>query len=91
VSGTDADVGSAFGVEVAVKLEQIRGTMETGFATINGRLDVGFTRTAQLESEVLTLRSEIEALKRARWPLPSLAAVTGVGALVVSVLGYAGR
>ncbi|MFC9330114.1 hypothetical protein [Kitasatospora sp. NPDC057015] len=87
----DPDGQPGLGVEVAVKLEHIRGIMETGFARLNGRLDVVSTRIAQLEDEVATLREEMEAVQRSRWPLPSLAALTGIGALVLSVVVYLRR
>ncbi|GHA61177.1 hypothetical protein GCM10010330_11340 [Streptomyces tendae] len=42
--------------------------------------------------EAMPKSSEIEprvaTLERARWPLPSLAALTGIGALVVALLGF---
>lgn len=81
-------------MEVAVKLEQIRGTMETGFATINGRLDVTLTRTSQLEAELRDLRAnelkdlrdDVESLKRNRWPLTALTALMAVAAVIVAAL-----
>ncbi|MGW3072382.1 hypothetical protein [Kitasatospora sp. NPDC001132] len=79
------------GVEVAVKLEQIRGTMETGFATLNGRLDVALTRTTQVEADVAQLRAEVEALKRGRWPLPAVGALTGIAGLIAGVAPLVSR
>lgn len=70
---------------VAVELERLRGAVDTGFATLNGRLDVSLQRTSTIEADVADLRSDVEALKRSRWPLPSLAAVCGVGALAVTL------
>ncbi|WP_367134402.1 MULTISPECIES: hypothetical protein [Streptomyces] len=70
---------------VAVELERLRGAVDTGFATLNGRLDVSLQRTATVESDIADLERRIAALERARWPLPSLAAVVAVIGLLVSV------
>lgn len=40
----------------------------------------------QPASAIPELRTEVEKLKAGRWPLPALAALTGVGALVVAVI-----
>lgn len=78
-------------VAVAVELERLRGAVDTGFATLNGRLDVALQRTSNAESDILDLRADVEALKRARWPLPSLAALVSVSALGITVWQAAGR
>lgn len=81
---------------VAVELERLRGTMQTGFARVEGSLAVLVERSdrterdlAQLrddtEKDVAELRAEVEALKKSRWPLPSVAAVTAVCALGLTV------
>ncbi|MFE5868825.1 hypothetical protein ACFQ6V_09245 [Streptomyces roseifaciens] len=69
---------------VAVELERLRGAVDTGFATLNGRLDVSLQRTTVAESDIADLERRIAALERARWPLPSLAAVVAVIGLLVS-------
>ncbi|MFD8027803.1 hypothetical protein ACFV3F_03435 [Streptomyces sp. NPDC059717] len=76
---------------VAVELERLRGAVDTGFATLNGRLDVALQRTSTAESDITDLKADVEALKRNRWPLPALAALTGAGGLAVSVWQAIGR
>ncbi|MGW0163671.1 hypothetical protein ACWDWT_00550 [Streptomyces sp. NPDC003343] len=76
---------------VAVELERLRGAVDTGFATLNGRLDVALQRTSTAESDIADLKADVEALKRNRWPLPALAALTGAGGLAVSVWQAIGR
>ncbi|MEU7962355.1 hypothetical protein AB0D09_02630 [Streptomyces sp. NPDC049097] len=76
---------------VAVELERLRGAVDTGFATLNGRLDVALQRTSTVESDIADLKADVEALKRNRWPLPALAALTGAGGLAVSVWQAIGR
>ncbi|MFI9200149.1 hypothetical protein [Streptomyces sp. NPDC053048] len=75
---------------VAVELERLRGSVDTGFARLEGRLDVLLQRTSAAESDIAELEQRIAALERARWPLPSLAAVVGMAALLLSLYGAFG-
>ncbi|MEU9065440.1 hypothetical protein AB0D60_00900 [Streptomyces sp. NPDC048306] len=54
--------------------------------------DVADHETRLRALETMPKTSEIEprvsALERGRWPLPSLAALTGIGALVVALLAF---
>ncbi|MES9554770.1 MULTISPECIES: hypothetical protein [unclassified Streptomyces] len=70
---------------VAVELEKLRGTMETGFATVNGSLALVAQRTDQTDRILSDHEQRLDALERARWPLPSLAALVGVSGLAVSL------
>lgn len=70
---------------VAVELERLRGAVDTGFAKLDGRLDASLQRTGQIEKDVGDLEGRVTALERARWPLPSLAAVVSVAALGLTV------
>lgn len=81
---------------VAVELERLRGTMQTGFAEVKGSLAVLVERSDRTERDVAQLRedterdfsglrAEVEALKKSRWPLPSVAAVTAMIALGLAV------
>ncbi|MFI9824403.1 hypothetical protein ACIHFC_28725 [Streptomyces sp. NPDC052013] len=83
---------------VAVELAQLRGEINTGLEQIKGTLGVLVERTqrtdadvrqlrADMEKELSELSTEVEALKRNRWPLPALGALTALGALVVAVVG----
>ncbi|WP_267244340.1 hypothetical protein [Streptomyces sp. PR69] len=82
---------SASEPSVALELERLRGAVDTGFAKLNGRLDVALQRTSQTETDIEELKQEVEALKRARWPLPSLAAVTGLAALGLTLYEISAR
>lgn len=42
-------------------------------------------------ADLVPMRADVEGLKRARWPLPALGALTGVGALVLAVWQSSGR
>lgn len=76
---------------VVVELERLRGAVDTGFATLNGRLDVALQRTTTAESDIADLERRIAALERGRWPLPSLAAVVALAGLLVSIYGTLAR
>ncbi|AXE76016.1 hypothetical protein [Streptomyces atratus] len=56
----------------------MRGEIRTGFAELNGRLDLALQRTAATESGISALEERVASLERKQWPLPSIAAVTGV-------------
>lgn len=77
---TPSDPGS-----VAVELERLRGTMETGFARVDGSLALLVQRGDQTDRTITDHEARLDALERARWPLQSLAAVTSLGALALTV------
>lgn len=72
--------------QVAVELERLRGALTTGFAELNGRLDTTLQRTGQTEKDIEDLQARVAALERARWPLPSLAALVGLAALAIALI-----
>lgn len=76
---------------VAVELERIRGTMETGFARIDGSLALLVQRSDQTEKALDDHDRRLDALERARWPLPSIAAVVGVTGLCLSLWQLSAR
>lgn len=87
---------------VAVELERLRGTVATGFAEVKGSLAVLVERSDRnerdlqqlrqdTENDVRELRTEIESLKKNRWPLPAVAALTGFAALGLTLYEIAGR
>ncbi|WP_424891778.1 hypothetical protein [Streptomyces sp. XH2] len=76
---------------VAVELERLRGSVDTGFARLEGRLDVLLQRTTAAETDIAAMEARIAALEKARWPLPSLAAIVGVAALLLSLYGTIAR
>jgi hypothetical protein len=82
---------------VAVELERLRGTVATGFAEVKGSLAVLVERSDRNEQDVKQLRQDtekdigelrhdVEALKRNRWPLPAIGALTGVAGAVAGLL-----
>lgn len=88
--------------DVAVELERLRGTVATGFAEVKGSLAVLVERSARNEQDVKQLRedhdkelgelrTDIEALKRGRWPLAAVGALTGVAGAATGVISLLAR
>ncbi|MDX2731021.1 MULTISPECIES: hypothetical protein [unclassified Streptomyces] len=76
----------ASGDRVAVELAEMRGEIRTGFAELNGRLDLALQRTEVAESDIGELKDRVAALERGRWPLPAIAAVTGVAGAATGIV-----
>lgn len=64
---------------VAVALAGLKGAVDTGFARLNGRLDVALQRTDTVEREVSDLKADIKALRAQMWRLSMAAAAIGTG------------
>ncbi|MER5970273.1 hypothetical protein ABT112_11150 [Streptomyces sp. NPDC002055] len=79
--------GRSDAAAVALELERLRGTVEAGFARVDGSLALLVQRSDQTDKQLADHEFRLDALERTRWPLPSLAAVTGVLALVTAVYG----
>lgn len=82
---------------VAVELERLRGTVATNFAEVKGQLGVLVERSARTERDVAQLRedtdkdiailrADVEALKKARWPLAAVGALTGVAGAATGLI-----
>ncbi|MFG3118707.1 hypothetical protein ACGF4C_30590 [Streptomyces sp. NPDC048197] len=63
--------------DVALELERLRGSVEAGFARLDGRLDLLTQKNDQTDKTLDDHEQRLTALERARWPLPSLAVVIG--------------
>ncbi|MFJ3273979.1 hypothetical protein [Streptomyces sp. NPDC086776] len=74
------------GDRVAVELAEMRGEIRTGFAELNGRLDLTLQRTESAESDIDELQDRVAALERGRWPVPAIAAVTGVAGAATGIV-----
>ncbi|BAU85407.1 hypothetical protein [Streptomyces laurentii] len=76
---TEADPNDP--VAVAVELERLRGTLEAGFARVDGSLALLVQRSDQTDKQLADHESRLDALERTRWPLPSIAALTATAGL----------
>lgn len=87
---------------VAVELERLRGTVATGFAEVKGSLNVLVERSDRnerdlqqlrqdTEKDVTELRADIEALKKNRWPLPTIGVLAGVAGAATGAVALFAR
>ncbi|MCF2530679.1 hypothetical protein [Yinghuangia soli] len=82
---------SADPASVALELAELRRSVDVGFATTRGDLALLLQRADQTDKELAEHDARIHVLERARWPLPSIAALTGVSSLCVAVWQASGR
>ncbi|MBG0856637.1 hypothetical protein I2W78_33450 [Streptomyces spinoverrucosus] len=73
------------------ELAELRRRLDVAYARVEGGLALLNHRTEETAKELDELNSRLVTLEHARWPLPSVAAVTAVGALVVSLWQALGR
>ncbi|WKU45960.1 hypothetical protein Q3V23_18905 [Streptomyces sp. VNUA116] len=71
--------------DVALELERLRGVVEVGFARVDGALALLVQRSDQTDKALADHETRLDSLERARWPLPSLAALVSLAAVIVSV------
>ncbi|MFI9005111.1 hypothetical protein [Streptomyces sp. NPDC053541] len=76
---------------VALELEKLRGSMEAGFARVDGSLALLVQRGDQTDKQLADHETRLDALERGRWPLPSIAALTGLAALGITLYELAAR
>lgn len=78
-------------VELSTELAELRRTADVGFVRVEGRLALLDHRGEQAEQDLVQLTARVRALEHGRWPLPSIAALTGVCALAITVWQATGR
>ena len=64
---------------VAVALAGLKGSVDTGFAILNGRLDVALQRTDTAERDISDLKRKVAQLEAKMWKLSFAAAAIGGG------------
>ncbi|MEX2985332.1 hypothetical protein [Streptomyces sp. C36] len=74
---------------VALELERLRGTMEAGFARVDGSLALLVQRSDQTDKQLADHEARLDALERARWPMTGVAALTALAGLVLAALQLA--
>ncbi|MDT9689378.1 hypothetical protein Q5762_13740 [Streptomyces sp. P9(2023)] len=77
--------------QVVLELERLRGTVETGFARVDGQLALLVQRSDQTDKQLDDHDKRLDALEKARWPLPSIAAITACAALGLTLYEIAAR
>ncbi|WUN84286.1 hypothetical protein OHA91_22720 [Streptomyces erythrochromogenes] len=69
----------------------MRGTMEAGFARVDGSLALLVQRGDQTDKTIDDHERRLDALEKGRWPLPSLAALVSLAALGATMYQLAAR
>ncbi|MER6320474.1 MULTISPECIES: hypothetical protein [unclassified Streptomyces] len=78
-------------LSVAVELERLRGTMEAGFARVDGSLALLVQRSDQTDARLADHEARLDSLERARWPLASVTALAAVSAVAVTAWQITGQ
>lgn len=76
---------------LALAVEAMRGTMETGFATVRGDINALAIRESGNATEITKLRGEVDALKERRFPFPVIGGMCGVAAVLLTVIQVLGK
>jgi hypothetical protein len=76
---------------LALAVEQMNGTVSTGFATVRGDINVLATRESHNATAVTALRSEVDELKTRRFPVPMVGGLCGVAAVILSGIQAIGK
>jgi hypothetical protein len=71
-------------IAVAVELERLRGTVEAGFARVDGSLALLVQRSDQTDRQLADHEQRLDALERSRWPLASIGALAAIATVVVT-------
>ncbi|GAA2712676.1 MULTISPECIES: hypothetical protein [Streptomyces] len=69
----------------SAELAELRRSLDVGVVRIDGHLALLTQRSEQAERDLTDVTERVRALEHARWPLPSLAALTGTAALALAV------
>jgi hypothetical protein len=75
----------------AHELAELRRSVDVGFATTRGDLALLLQRADQTDKVLAEHDERIHVLERARWPVPSLAALTAVSSMCLTVWQATGR
>ncbi|MFI1164097.1 hypothetical protein ACH4UM_10850 [Streptomyces sp. NPDC020801] len=67
------------------ELAELRRRLDVAYARVEGGLALLNHRTEEAVKELDELSARLVTLEHARWPLPSVSAITAVGALVVTI------
>ncbi|MEU9999523.1 hypothetical protein ACGFYP_32350 [Streptomyces sp. NPDC048370] len=78
-------------VAVALELERLRGTLEAGFARVDGSLALLVQRSDQTDKQLADHEARLDALERTRWPLASIATLTATAGLGFALWEIASR
>ncbi|MFG2880878.1 hypothetical protein ACGFYV_00830 [Streptomyces sp. NPDC048297] len=73
------------------ELAELRRRLDVAYVRVEGGLALLSHRTEETVKELDELNSRMISLEHTRWPLPSVAALTALGALVATLWQALGR
>ncbi|MFJ3233124.1 hypothetical protein [Streptomyces sp. NPDC086787] len=73
------------------ELAELRRRLDVAYARVEGGLALLSHRTKETARELDELNTRMSSLEHTRWPLPSVAALTALGALIVTIWQALGR
>jgi hypothetical protein len=73
------------------ELAELRRRLDVAHARVEGGLTLLSHRAEQTAKELDDLNTRVVTLEHSRWPLPAVAALAAIGALVVSIWQVVGR
>ncbi|WP_320783293.1 hypothetical protein [Streptomyces sp. CRN 30] len=76
---------------VTGEVADLRRRLDVAYARVEGGLTLLNHRTEETAKTVDELSTRLVSLEHSRWPLPSIAALTATGALIVAVWQAMGR
>ncbi|MFC4502997.1 MULTISPECIES: hypothetical protein [Streptomyces] len=77
--------------DVALELERLRGTVEAGFARVDGSLALLVQRSDQIDKQLADHEQRLDSLERSRWPLASIGALAALTTAAVAAVELTGR
>nr|WSZ96820.1 hypothetical protein OH820_15160 [Streptomyces sp. NBC_00857] len=77
--------------EIALALAELRAALEVGLARIDGQLALLVQRSDQTDKAIEELEKRVASLERGRWPLPTVAALASVTAVVIAAITSVGK
>jgi len=76
---------------VALELERLHGTMKAGFAKVDGALALLVQRSDQTDKQLADHDARLDSLERSRWPVTSVAALTALAGVGISLFHLVAR
>lgn len=71
---------------LAIVLESLRGSVDTGFATVRGDINLLARAERSNSDDIKALDGRVSLLEGRRFPLPTVGGIMGVAGVCVSVL-----
>jgi hypothetical protein len=77
--------------EIALALAELRSALEVGLARIDGQLALLVQRSDQTDKDMEDLKARVTSLENTRWPLPTIAVLGSVAAVILVLIQTVGE